>query len=66
VRPGDLIIGDDTGVLRVPKERAHEVLKDAKEVEEAERMIIEAVKSGLTLREARQKYRYFQLQRAKA
>jgi regulator of RNase E activity RraA len=60
-----LIIGDDTGVLRVPKERAREVLKDAKEVEEAERMIIEAVNSGLTLREARQKYRYFQLQRAK-
>ncbi len=66
VRPGDLIIGDDTGVLRVPKERAHEILKDAKDVEEAEGMIIESVKSGLTLREARQKYRYFQLQRAKS
>ncbi|MDW8041594.1 MAG: RraA family protein [Nitrososphaerota archaeon] len=65
VRPGDIIIGDDTGLLRVPKERAGEVLKDAREVEEAERMIVESVRSGKTLREARQQYKYFQLQRSK-
>jgi len=64
VRPGDIILGDDTGVLRIPKEKAADILKDAKQVEEAERMIIDSVSSGLTLREARQKYRYFQLQRA--
>ncbi|MCS7094461.1 MAG: RraA family protein [Thaumarchaeota archaeon] len=65
IMPGDIIVGDDTGLLRVPKERASEVLRDAKEIEEAERMIIESVRSGKTLREARQQYRYFQLQRSK-
>jgi len=66
VRPGDIILGDDTGVLRIPKEKAEDVLKDAKDVENAEQMIIESVKQGLTLRQAREKYRYFQLQRARS
>jgi 4-hydroxy-4-methyl-2-oxoglutarate aldolase len=62
VKPGDIMVGDDSGVVVVPWERAEEVLKLATEIETAENRIEEAVRSGLTLREAREKYRYHTLQ----
>jgi 4-hydroxy-4-methyl-2-oxoglutarate aldolase len=65
VRPGDLIAGDDTGLLRVPFEKVEQVLTDTKEIEAAEESILDSVKAGLTLREAREKYGYFRLQKAK-
>jgi 4-hydroxy-4-methyl-2-oxoglutarate aldolase len=66
VRPGDIIVGDDTAVLRVPFERADKVLEDAKGVEAAENRIIEAVKSGLNLKQAREQNKYYELQRVKS
>ncbi|MDH4265950.1 MAG: RraA family protein [Deltaproteobacteria bacterium] len=65
VKPGDIMIGDDSGVVVVPRERAEEVLKLALEIETAENQIEEAVRSGLSLKEAREKYHYHSLQSKK-
>ncbi len=62
VRPGDIVIGDDSGVVVVPYERAEELLQVAAEILEAERYIEEAVKKGSSLREARNKFNYHSLQ----
>ena len=39
IKPGDLILGDDTGVICVPQERALEVLEIAKSIAEKEAQI---------------------------
>ena len=65
VRRGDLMMGDETGVLAIPHERADEVLSVAVEIEEAEQRILDALKSGSSIREARRAFRYNELQRAK-
>jgi len=62
VRPGDILIGDDSGVVVVPQEKAGEVLAVAQSVEDAEGRIVEAVKSGLSLKEARIQCGYHSLQ----
>lgn len=49
VRPGDYIVGDDSGVVVVPKERAYEVARRAKEVEKGERRLYEEISRGRTL-----------------
>ncbi len=62
VKPGDLILADDTGALVVPWERATEVLKVAQEIAEKEAAIEKAVETGKTLREARAAVNYHHLQ----
>jgi 4-hydroxy-4-methyl-2-oxoglutarate aldolase len=62
VKPGDVLMGDDSGVVVIPRERAPEILKLALEIETAENQIEEAVRSGLSLKEAREKFRYHSLQ----
>ena len=49
VRPGDWIVGDDTGVVVVPGEVAVEVANRAKDVLEKEVRIREEIKRGSTL-----------------
>jgi 3-hexulose-6-phosphate synthase/6-phospho-3-hexuloisomerase len=51
VRPGDFIIGDDNGVVVVPKERGYEIARRAVEVEKNERRIRDEIKRGKTLSE---------------
>jgi 4-hydroxy-4-methyl-2-oxoglutarate aldolase len=63
VRPGDLIMGDETGVLVIPRNRADEVLAIAKEIDAAESLILDEVKKGASLGEARKKHKYHELQR---
>ncbi|WP_211786360.1 isocitrate/isopropylmalate family dehydrogenase [Kitasatospora viridis] len=58
VRPGDLLIADDNGVLVVPAEHAAEVADRAERVERTEGAIAEAVDAGLRLDEARRRYGY--------
>ena len=51
VNPGDYIVGDDNGVVVIPKERAYEIARRAKEVEKSEKRIYEEIKRGSTLSE---------------
>ena len=62
VNPGDLIVGDNTGVLVVPRTKAEEVLKIALEIEQTEQKIVEKIKSGMPLKEARRQTGYHTLQ----
>ncbi len=49
VRPGDYIVGDDSGVVVIPKERAYEIARRAKEVEKNESRLYEEIRRGRTL-----------------
>lgn len=49
VKPGDYIVGDDSGVVVIPKERAYEIARRAKEVEKGERRLYEEISRGRTL-----------------
>lgn len=51
VRPGDYIVGDDNGVVVIPKERGYEIARRALEVEKNERRIRDEIKRGKTLSE---------------
>jgi 4-hydroxy-4-methyl-2-oxoglutarate aldolase len=46
VEPGDLVLGDATGVCVVPRERAAEVLEHARRIEAAERDVEAAIDGG--------------------
>ncbi len=65
VNPGDLIIGDDTGVLSVPFELAEKVLEAAQEIREREKVIEGFIQQGMRLDEAREATGYYFLQEAK-
>jgi regulator of RNase E activity RraA len=62
VKPGDMFIGDGSGVVVVPQEMIEPVLKAAQEIDAAEEAILDAVRSGLSLGEARKKFGYHKLQ----
>lgn len=49
VRPGDWLIGDESGVVVIPKERAYEVARRAVEVHNTEIRIREEIRRGGTL-----------------
>ena len=65
VRPGDIVLCDDTGVIIVPLEKAAEILAIAEEINNKEQTILQLIDSGMTLREARQKLGYHKLQARK-
>ncbi|MDR3280744.1 MAG: RraA family protein [Synergistaceae bacterium] len=65
VNPGDIMFGDDTGVLVVPFELAEETLKAAQEINEREEVIVGFIKEGMRLDEARVKTGYYFLQAEK-
>lgn len=51
VKPGDFIVGDDNGVVVIPKERGYEIARRAVEVEKNERRIRDEIKRGKTMSE---------------
>jgi 3-hexulose-6-phosphate synthase/6-phospho-3-hexuloisomerase len=51
VRPGDWVIGDDSGVVVVPQEEAHEIANRGVEVKEQEDRLREEINKGSTLSE---------------
>lgn len=65
VAPGDIMRGDADGVLVIPQAREAQVLETAEEIHEAEERIRQAIRSGMSLREAREKNRYHNLQTKK-
>jgi 4-hydroxy-4-methyl-2-oxoglutarate aldolase len=66
VCPGDLVRGDADGVVVIPRTLEDKVLASAEEIQAAEDAIRESVRAGLTLRDARAKHRYHQLQTREA
>lgn len=56
VRPGDIIVGDSTGVVCVPSAIAAEVLSAAAKLDEDDRKAIEEIKAGLSFRAALAKF----------
>jgi 3-hexulose-6-phosphate synthase / 6-phospho-3-hexuloisomerase len=54
VRPGDWIVGDESGVVVIPSERAYEVARRALEVRKNEERIREEINRGSTLAEVAQ------------
>jgi 3-hexulose-6-phosphate synthase/6-phospho-3-hexuloisomerase len=49
VRPGDYIVGDDNGIVVIPKERAYEIARRSVEVEKNESRIRDEIIKGSTL-----------------
>lgn len=62
VAPGDLLRGDADGVIAIPREHEDAVLSAAEAIDKAESEIRAAIREGMRLDEARQKFRYHQLQ----
>lgn len=62
VRPGDIIFGTEDGALVIHQEREEEILVAAQSIEEKEDRIREEVMKGTSLKEAREKFGYHQLQ----
>jgi regulator of RNase E activity RraA len=62
VEPGDLLLGDADGLVAVPAAAAGEVLAAAEEIEHAEQAIRAAVEAGASLRAARARHHYHDLQ----
>lgn len=63
VRAGDLLVGDDDGVVAVPARMEEEVLSLAAQIEHREDEILaEALRAG-SLRDARNRFGYHELQR---
>lgn len=63
VNAGDIVVGDRDGIVVIPAARAEEVLERALKTHLAEKEIVQAVRQGATLKEAREKLGYHLLQR---
>lgn len=63
ISPDDLVTGDADGVVVVPARHLEPVVKLAQTIEWTEQRIIDAVRAGSTLRQARADFDYHRLQR---
>jgi regulator of RNase E activity RraA len=66
VCPGDLMRGDADGVVVIPKDAEDKVLAAAEAIQSAEDAIRASVRAGMSLREARARHGYHQLQTREA
>lgn len=57
VRPGDLILADDSGVCAIPPEYVDEVLEKIKAIDESEEEMRKLIENGATIEELRPLYR---------
>jgi 3-hexulose-6-phosphate synthase/6-phospho-3-hexuloisomerase len=58
VSPGDWIVGDDSGVVAVPSERAVEIANRALDVLEMENRVRGEIRAGRTLSQVIELYRW--------
>ncbi|TDD32741.1 RraA family protein [Actinomadura sp. KC06] len=65
IRPGDILVADDDGAVGVPATRWDEVAETAWRIDRVEEVIVEAVRCGATLAEARAEHGYHSLQTRK-
>ncbi|MEH0553585.1 RraA family protein [Streptomyces sp. B21-101] len=65
IRPGDILVADDDGAVAVPAARWDEVAEIARRIDRVEEAIVEAVRDGATLAEARARHGYHSLQTPK-
>jgi regulator of RNase E activity RraA len=56
VHPGDIVVGDASGLVVVPRDRAEEVARLAGELEQQDRKASEEIRAGLSFTEALRKY----------
>jgi len=66
VRPGDIVAGDEDGIVVVPREHAREVFDKALATRRTEHAILQDALAGMPLAEARRKHGYHTLQRGQA
>jgi regulator of RNase E activity RraA len=59
---GDIMLGDADGVLCIPSKHEQRILEIGRGIHAAENAIRAAVEDGMTLREARAKFKYHSLQ----
>lgn len=62
IQPGDVLFGDEDGVVVVPAERVEEVLAIASHIEKVEDAIVADVQAGAKLLDARATHGYHSLQ----
>jgi regulator of RNase E activity RraA len=62
VKPGDILVGDDTGVVVVPQEILEDACEAAREIFEKEDAIGKGIEKGMALRDARASVSYHSLQ----
>lgn len=60
IHPGDIIVGDDNGVIVIPIHCLAEVLDKVERIQSNENKIKDAVNSGSTLKQARTRFHYDQ------
>lgn len=65
IYPGDIVVGDDDGIVIVPRTRWKEVLDRAVLIEEVEDRVVATVLAGSSLRDARAQHGYHSLQTKK-
>ena len=58
VRPGDVVMGDITGVVFIPQERVEDVVTKAEALHEKEEAMSRDIKSGMSMKEVDTKYNY--------
>ena len=56
VRPGDIVVAGEDGVVIVPQEKAEEVLKRAQEIDKTETAMVPVIKQMKSLGEAIRKF----------
>lgn len=56
VRPGDIVVGDDDGVVVIPRDQAVKVIELAEEIDRVEKMEAEEIAKGIPFAEVLKKY----------